>query len=97
MTSVKVKPVVVQYKDLAARVVRGKWEWYTYLTPRWGYKRACKYDRVAYVYFVGKFDSGYVDVRYFKHVTKKHILAYLAEFKNSRRYLKAKRELKSRR
>ena len=77
-------------KRAAKAGITGKFCDYMYMSPRYGYKHAHKYDKVVYVYLNGHFDDGYFETLYFKHLTNKAIIARLAGFKEiSGHYKKA--------
>lgn len=83
------KPMIVKHEDLLAKVYRGKYGEYRYKSPRFGYKRAWKYDRIAFIYIADKPERGYIDNKLFKYANRQEIINYMAEFKKSRKYLKA--------
>lgn len=84
------KPKVINNLDIMVRVYRGKFGEYRYRSPKYGYKRAHKYDKMVYIY-IGSFEDGYLEILYFKHRTIKWIEDYIANTyrTESRAYIRA--------
>lgn len=81
----KSKPTVMKYEDLTIRLSSGNFGEYTYLSPRWGYKRTYRYNQIIYIYF-GDFDDGFSVTHHFKSATRAQIIDWLKEFRQSREY-----------
>ncbi len=85
-----VKHRLIHFNDLTVKLRSGKFGEYTYKSPRYGYKRAYKYNQLIYIYLTNNYpDKGQLDTHLFKSANRKEILDYLTEFRKSRKYLKA--------
>lgn len=85
----KAKYTTIQYEDLTAKIVKGKFADYMYRSPRYGYKIAHRYNQMVYIYITTR--DGWIDTHCFKNANRLEIIDYLKKFKEtSRRYKKLK-------
>jgi len=81
---------LIRFEDLIAKIRSGKFGECMYKSPYYGYKRGYKYNQLVYIYLADNYpDKGWLDTHLFESSTRREIINYLAEFKKSRRYLKA--------
>lgn len=82
--------VLIEYEDLTGKLYKGNVGEYTYLSPRWGYKRAYRYNQTLYIYLTSQLsEGGWLEIKYFKNANRLEILDSLKKFKEtSRRYKK---------
>jgi len=74
------KPAVIEYKDLIIKLWRHqKLGEYRYKSPRWGYKRAFKYNQYIRIYRKDNPDLC-VHQHPFKDATQQEILRYVDEW-----------------
>jgi len=84
------KQAVITLEDLTVKLIKGKYGEYMYKSPRYGYKRAHKYNQIIYIYLTVNYPyNGWIDTHCFKFAKRQTILDYLKEFKTTRKYLKA--------
>jgi len=94
------KPKTLVHQDLFARVYHKKYGEYRYRSPRYGYKKAFKYDRMVIIYLM---KGDYADIQNailletkgFKYTTLNDIKEYLVSYIQSPRYKIAKRKLQT--
>jgi len=86
----KRKPyTLIEYEDLTGKLYKGGTGSYTYLSPRWGYKRAYKHNQTLYIYLTSQLNNGgWLDIAHFKNARRLEILDYLKEFKKTSRHYK---------
>jgi len=77
----------VTLDDLTAKVRRGNFGPYTYTTPNYYTRRGYRYHAVVYVYLAGH----EVDRHALARGTRREILDYLAQFKQSHKYARLTR------
>jgi len=86
------KVTTINIEGITARIFTGKYCEYRYKSPRYGYKRAYKYNKIVYLYLTGNYENGlgYFDTLYFKNCNNKYIANYIENYKEtSRLYEKA--------
>lgn len=81
---------LIEYEDLTGRLYKGNSGQYTYLSPRWGYKRAYRHNQTLYIYLTSQLsEGGWIEIAHFKNANRLEILESLKNFKQtSRRYKK---------
>ena len=85
------KPRLIEFEDLTAKVCTGKFGEYMYRSPYWGYKRAYRYNKVAFIYLTAQLQTGpWLDILHFKNANRREILEAIKNWKaTSRKYYKA--------
>lgn len=79
---------IARFEDVQAKIYKKNMGDYRYLSPNFGYKKGYKFNQLLYIYIDNI--EGIITTHCMKNATRKQIIEYLKEFKQSRFYTKNK-------